>query len=55
MDFIRRIERYEANCFASFLELKYGGLHDAKRELGEVSQIREVFVGIQRYLFEKEA
>lgn len=40
---------------ASFLELKYGGLHDAKQELGEVSRIREVFVGFQRHLFEKEA
>lgn len=40
---------------ASFLELKYGGLHDAKIELGEASQIRETFVGFQRYLFEKGA
>ena len=39
----------------SFLELKYGGLHDATQVLGEVASIREVFVGFQRHLFEKEA
>ena len=37
----------------SLLELKYHGIHDATEELGEVSKIREVFVGFQKHLFEK--
>ena len=49
------VNELQTERIASFLELKYGGLHDAKRELGEVSQIREVFIGFQKHLFEKEA
>lgn len=39
----------------TLLELKYQGIHDATQELGEVGQIREMFVGFQKHLFEKEA
>ena len=35
----------------SLLELKYHGIHDATEELGEVSGIREVFVGFQQHLY----
>ena len=39
----------------SFIDLKYQSIHDAKAELGDVAGIREMFVGFQRHLFEKEA
>ena len=37
----------------SLHELKYQGIHDATEELGAVSEIRELFVGFQRHLFEE--
>ncbi|MGB0155432.1 MAG: type I restriction-modification enzyme R subunit C-terminal domain-containing protein, partial [Verrucomicrobiales bacterium] len=40
---------------ASFLDLKYGGLHEAKQELGEPGNIRKIFIEFQRHLFAKEA
>jgi len=45
----------ETENLPKLLELKYQGLHEAREELGEASKIRGVFVGFQRYLFEKEA
>ncbi len=33
------------------LELKYHSVGDAVDELGEVSQIREAFIGFQEYLY----
>lgn len=35
------------------LEVKYGGLNEATNDLGDVRRIRELFVGFQRYFFEK--
>jgi len=33
------------------IELKYHSIHDAVKELGSVSNIRDVFVGFQQYLY----
>ena len=38
---------------SSLLELKYGGIHDAVRELGDASEIGKLFAGFQKYLYEK--
>ncbi len=35
----------------ALLELKYHGISDAAAELGAVADIRDVFVGFQRYLY----
>ena len=37
---------------SSFLELKYGGIHDAVDELGDAASIREIFIEFQKHLFE---
>ena len=39
---------------SSLLELKYGGIHDAVRELGDASEIGKLFAGFQKYLYEKQ-
>lgn len=49
------IEELEASKLPTLLDLKYHSIHDATEELGEVSRIRELFVGFQKHLFEKEA
>ena len=36
----------------TFIELKYGTPRDAVAELGQVGEIREMFLGFQRYLYE---
>jgi type I restriction enzyme, R subunit len=33
------------------LELKYGGVEDATKQLGSVAEIREAFVGFQQHLY----
>ena len=38
----------------SFLELKYGGIHDAIAELGDASSIGQLFSGFQKYLYQKQ-
>ena len=35
------------------IELKYGTVHDAKSALGEMNEIRELFIGFQKYLYEE--
>ncbi|MDA1046300.1 MAG: DEAD/DEAH box helicase family protein [Verrucomicrobia bacterium] len=37
----------------NILELKYGGIHDAIRELGDAAEIGRLFVEFQKYLYEK--
>ena len=37
------------------LTLKYHTLNDAVQELGDVSTIRQAFVGFQRYLYQEGA
>jgi len=38
----------------NLLELKYHGVSDAAAELGSVKGIREVFVGFQEYLYQRD-
>ena len=38
---------------AQFLDLKYGGINEAIPELGEVNEIRELFIKFQSGLFQK--
>jgi type I restriction enzyme R subunit len=35
------------------LELKYNDVNDAARELGGIRNIRETFVGFQKYLYSR--
>ena len=37
------------------LTLKYQTVHDAVQELGDVTTIRQTFVGFQRYLYQESA
>ena len=37
------------------LELKYKAIADAKRELGDISSIRETFIGFQEHLYQERA
>jgi superfamily II DNA or RNA helicase len=39
---------------ADLLELKYHSIADAKKELGEIKNIRDTFIGFQGYLYESE-
>lgn len=36
----------------ALLELKYHGIHDATEALGDVGNIRKLFTGFQRLLFD---
>lgn len=45
------VETLDTTKLADLLVLKYGGLHDAERQLGHMPQIRETFVGFQEYLY----
>lgn len=45
----------EPDKLPRFLQIRYGGVHDAVAQLGPVSAIRNVFIGFQRYLFLKTA
>ena len=38
----------------TLVQLKYGAIHDATEELGDATNIRELFVGFQRHLYAKE-
>ena len=38
--------------WSSFIDLKYGTPQDAVAELGQVGEIREMFLGFQKYLYE---
>jgi len=49
------VQELQTEKLPALLELKYQGIHDATEELGEVSRIRQLFVGFQRHLFESKA
>jgi type I restriction enzyme R subunit len=46
------ITELDGDKLPALLDLKYHGIHDATKELGEVKKIRELFVGFQRHLFD---
>ena len=45
------VSELQPEKISSFLELKYGGIHDAVDELGEAPSIRELFIDFQKHLF----
>ncbi len=45
----------DAEKLAPLLRLKYKAISDATLELGEPAQIRDLFIGFQRYLYEPTA
>ena len=45
----------DADKLAPLLRLKYKAITDATLELGEPAQIRDLFIGFQRYLYEPTA
>lgn len=49
------VEELDAEKLSPLLNLKYTALNDALKDLGSPEQIRQVFVGFQRYLYEPGA
>ncbi len=47
-------ELHAANL-PGLIELKYHSIQDATKVLGKAPEIREMFVGFQKHLFQKEA
>jgi type I restriction enzyme R subunit len=45
------VEELDPEKLPPLLKLKYAALADAVRDLGHVDQIREAFVGFQKYLY----
>lgn len=41
----------DTDKLSPLLKLKYSALNDAVKDLGSPDQIRQVFVGFQRYLY----
>ena len=46
------VSELQPEKISSFLQLKYGGIHDAVDELGEAASIRELFIDFQKHLFQ---
>lgn len=46
------VDELDAEKLSPLLKLKYNALNDALQDLGSPEQIRQVFVGFQRYLYE---
>lgn len=49
------VEELDDSKLPNLLELKYKGIVDAKRELGDIKSIRETFIGFQEYLYQERA
>lgn len=49
------VDELDAEKLSPLLKLKYNALNDALQDLGSPEQIRQVFVGFQRYLYEPGA
>ena len=49
------VDELDAEKLSPLLKLRYGALNDAIQDLGGAEQIRQVFVGFQRYLYESNA
>jgi len=45
------VEELDDAKLSPLLTLKYGGLSDALAQLGDVSQVRQAFIGVQRHLY----
>jgi len=49
------VEELDQEKLSSLLELKYHSLSDALGELGDASEIRSLFIGFQKYLYQSQA
>jgi type I restriction enzyme, R subunit len=49
------VNELNPNKLPQLIELKYRAIHDAVKELGRVADIRQMFIGFQRYLYEDDA
>lgn len=49
------VDELDAEKLSPLLKLKYNALNDAIKDLGSPEQIRQVFVGFQRHLYEPDA
>ena len=49
------VDELDADKLSPLLKLKYSALNDAVKDLGSPDQIRQVFVGFQRYLYQASA
>ena len=49
------VHELAAEKMRSLIELKYNTISDAAAEIGSPAQIRETFVGFQKYLYEKNS
>ena len=45
------VEELDDTKLPDLLELKYKAIADAKRELGDIKTIRNIFIGFQGYLY----
>lgn len=45
------VDELDEGKLASLLKLRYGGLNDAVRVLGDAARVRKVFIGFQRHLY----
>ena len=48
------VEELDQEKLTGFLQLKYGGVGDAAAEFGSISEIRDLFIGFQQYLYRIE-
>jgi type I restriction enzyme R subunit len=48
------VEELDQEKLPHLLQLKYHALEDAKASLGDTAEIRDTFVGFQKYLYERE-
>ena len=49
------IEELDATRLSKVIEARYGGVSEAKVQLGAVEEIRETFIQMQKFLYEDEA
>ncbi|MBC8434655.1 MAG: restriction endonuclease subunit R, partial [Verrucomicrobia bacterium] len=48
------IKALDDQVLPELIDLKYHTVHDAKAELGEMRDIRDLFIGFQKHLYQKE-
>jgi type I restriction enzyme R subunit len=49
------VDELSVDKLSPLLLLKYKGITDAKKELGDITSIRETFIGFQEYLYQERA
>lgn len=49
------VDELDQEKLSPLLKLKYAAIADAMADLGDAAQIRSVFVGFQKYLYQRTA